>query len=87
IQNNKKFNPAPAQQYILNDRKWAASQNLSPNALQQENKAPNAGSDKQHIDADYAPSNSRNLISNINYESYSRMDNINDENSMKMSLD
>ncbi|HGX1293515.1 TPA: hypothetical protein ACNSFF_002805 [Staphylococcus aureus] len=87
IQNNKKFNPAPAQQYILNDRKWAASQNLSPNALQQENKAPNAGSDKQHIDGDYAPSNSRNLISNINYESYSRMDNINDENSMKMSLD
>ncbi|HDY5395648.1 TPA: hypothetical protein RPI64_002720, partial [Staphylococcus aureus] len=87
LQNNKKFNPSPAQQYILNDRKWAASQNLSPNALQQENKAPNAGSDKQHIDADYAPSNSRNLISNINYESYSRMDNINDQSSMKMSLD
>ncbi|MBI5973948.1 DUF4013 domain-containing protein [Staphylococcus caledonicus] len=87
IQNNKKFNPSPAQQYILNDRKWAASQNLSPNALQQENKAPNAGSDKQHIDGDYAPSNARNLISNINYESYNRMDNINDESSMKMSLD
>ncbi|MGO4038259.1 hypothetical protein [Staphylococcus pseudintermedius] len=87
IQNNKKFNPSPAQQYILNDRKWAASQNLSPNALQQENKAPNAGSDTQHIDGDYAPSNARNLISNINYESYNRMDNINDESSMKMSLD
>lgn len=87
IQNNKKFNPSPAQQYILNDRKWAASQNLSPNALQQENKAPNAGSDSQHIDGDYAPSSARNLISNINYESYNRMDNINDESSMKMSLD
>lgn len=87
IQNNKKFNPSPAQQYILNDRKWAASQNLSPNALQQENKAPNGGSDTQHIDGDYAPSSARNLISNINYESYNRMDNINDESSMKMSLD
>lgn len=51
------------------------------------NKAPNGGSDTQHIDGDYAPSSARNLISNINYESYNRMDNINDESSMKMSLD
>lgn len=84
---SNKFNPTPAQQYIINDRKWAASQNLSPNALNNNKVPPNVGSEKQHIDGSYAPSSSRNLISDINYESYSRMDGYKDKNSMKMSLD
>ncbi|HAC5789005.1 TPA_asm: hypothetical protein GZX72_14360 [Listeria monocytogenes] len=87
INNSSKFNPTPAQQYILNDRKWASAINLSPNAMQQQGRSPNVGSDKHHIDGEFAPSNARNLISQINYESYKRMDNIDDENSMKMSFD
>lgn len=87
IQNSNKFNPTPAQQYIINDRKWAASQNLSPTALNANKVPPNVGSEKQHIDGGYAPSSSRNLISDINYESYSRMEGYKDKNSMKMSLD
>ena len=87
LQKSNKFNPSPAQQYILNDRQWAAALNLSPSALQSQGSAPNGGSDQKHIDADYSPSNSRDLISNINYESYSRMGDIEDESSMKMSLD
>lgn len=87
LQKSNKFNPSPAQQYIINDRQWAAALNLSPSALQSQGAAPNGGSDTKHIDAEYAPSNSRDLISRINYESYSRMSNIKDESSMKMSLD
>lgn len=87
LQHTNEFNPSPAQQYILNDRQWAAALNLSPSGLQSQGAAPNAGSDSQHIDAKYSPSNSRDLISKINYESYSRMGDIKDESSMKMSLD
>lgn len=36
---------------------------------------PNAGSQNQHIDGSFAPSSSRDLISNINNEAYTRMDN------------
>lgn len=73
LNSNPKFNPSPPEQYILNDRKWASALNLSPNALQG-GEIPNVGSDKQHIDGKFAPSKSRDLISDINNEAYKRMD-------------
>ncbi|HDK3864884.1 TPA: hypothetical protein PR959_001563 [Staphylococcus aureus] len=66
---DEKFSASPPEQYILNDRKWAAATNLSPSGLQG-GKVPNAGSEAQHIDADFAPSSSRDLISQINTTSY-----------------
>lgn len=73
INSDPKYNPSPPEQYILNDRKWAAALNLSPNGLQGST-LPNAGSENQHIDGSFAPSSSRDLIANINNESYKRMD-------------
>lgn len=73
LNSNPKFNPSPPEQYILNDRKWASALNLSPNALQG-GEVPNVGSEKQHIDGKFAPSSSRDLISDINNEAYKRMD-------------
>lgn len=73
LNSNPKFNPSPPEQYILNDRKWASALNLSPSALQS-GEVPNVGSEKQHIDGKYAPSSSRDLISDINNEAYKRMD-------------
>lgn len=73
LNSSPKFNPSPPEQYILNDRKWASALNLSPSALQS-GEVPNVGSEKQHIDGKYAPSSSRDLIADINNESYKRMD-------------
>lgn len=74
INSDPKYNPSPPEQYILNVRKWASALNLSPNGLQGST-LPNAGSQNQHIDGSFAPSSSRDLISNINNEAYTRMDN------------
>lgn len=74
INSDPKYNPSPPEQYILNVRKWASALNLSPNGLQGST-LPNAGSQNQHIDGSFAPSSSRDLISNINNEAYKRMDN------------
>ncbi|MDG0820734.1 DUF4013 domain-containing protein [Staphylococcus equorum] len=73
LNSSPKFNPSPPEQYILNDRKWASALNLSPSGLEG-GQVPNVGSEKQHIDGKYAPSSSRDLISQINTEAYTRMD-------------
>lgn len=72
IQTDPKYNPSPPSQYLLNDRKWASALNLSPTGMKS-GESPNASSDTQHVDSSYAPSASRDLIGQINAESYKRM--------------
>lgn len=63
--------------YIFNTRGWAASSNLSPNGLKS-NSFPNAKADSGHIDKDFDPIRSRDLISDINNTTYSTLYNMQD---------
>ncbi|MFG0934922.1 hypothetical protein ACF91D_30145, partial [Staphylococcus sp. 231237_7MaSpsaltlick] len=63
--------------YIFNTRGWAASSNLSPNGLKS-NSFPNAKADSGHIDKDFDPIRSRDLISDINNTTYSTLYNMED---------
>lgn len=58
--------------HLFNTRGWAASSNLSPNGLQG-NEFPNAKADSGHIDKDFDPLRSRDLISNINETTYNTL--------------
>lgn len=55
--------------HLFNTRGWAASSNLSPNGLQG-NEFPNAKADSGHVDKDFDPLRSRDLIGNINETTY-----------------
>lgn len=61
--------------YIFNTRGWAASSNLSPNGLKNYS-FPNAKADSGHIDKDFDPIRSRDLISDINDTTYSTLYNM-----------
>ncbi|HLR42486.1 MAG TPA: hypothetical protein VK067_04475, partial [Pseudogracilibacillus sp.] len=63
--------------HIFNTRGWAASSNLSPNGLKS-NAFPNAKADSGHIDKDFDPIRSRDLISDINETTYSTLYNMSD---------
>lgn len=58
--------------HLFNTRGWAASSNLSPNGLQG-NEFPNAKADSGHVDKDFDPLRSRDLISNINETTYNTL--------------
>lgn len=58
-----------ASQYILDVRGWAASQNLSPSGLY--NPAfPNSNASKEYIDNTFSPISSRQMIADINRQTY-----------------
>jgi len=61
--------------HIFNARGWAASSNLSPNGLKS-NSFPTAKADEGHIDKDFDPVRSRDLISDINETTYSTLYNM-----------
>ncbi|WP_194748022.1 Got1/Sft2-like family vesicle transport protein [Staphylococcus chromogenes] len=77
----------PAMSHLVDARAWASGLNLSPNALKS-NKAPHVSAEENYIDTEYEPSRkaSRNLISDINTESYKRLYGNTDETDISFKL-
>lgn len=61
-----------ASQHILNVRGWASSQNLAPNGLYSTN-VPEARFEQGHVDKSYDPPSSRQMIADINSETYNKL--------------
>lgn len=72
IQENNSITSDLASQYIINVRGWAASQNLSPSGIEND-EVPLAYAENGHVDKDFDPTNKRSMISDINRNTYSTL--------------
>ncbi|WP_394882239.1 hypothetical protein [Mammaliicoccus sciuri] len=72
IQENNSITSDLASQYIVNVRGWAASQNLSPSGIEND-EVPLAYAENGHVDKDFDPTNKRSMISDINRNTYSTL--------------
>lgn len=72
IQENNSITSDLASQYILNVRGWAASQNLSPSGIEND-EVPLAYAKDGHVDKNFDPTNKRTMISDINRNTYSTL--------------
>lgn len=74
--------------YIINTKLWAISQNLAPDSTLGGGQVPSANdkSPIKWVDADYEPSNKRDMISLINTQSYATQNTSLDSSVMGMAL-
>ncbi|WP_436890190.1 hypothetical protein [Mammaliicoccus sciuri] len=72
IQENNSITSDLASQYIVNVRGWAASQNLSPSGIEND-EVPFAYAENGHVDKDFDPTNKRSMISDINRNTYTTL--------------
>ncbi|MCQ9304936.1 hypothetical protein [Mammaliicoccus sciuri] len=72
IQESNSITSDLASQYIVNVRGWAASQNLSPSGIEND-EVPLAYAENGHVDKDFDPTNKRSMISDINRNTYSTL--------------
>lgn len=72
VKNETSLDSDLASQHILNVRGWASTQNLAPKGLYL-GEFPDASYKTGHIDKKFAPTSSRQMIADINEETYTKL--------------